>query len=685
MDSSGGRREIVEAICAQLERDNDQIRWCAVKALGRLEAQDVLPTLAASLRHDPDPDVRMEIATVLGAWGRTDAVAALIAALNDDADDDVRLQACRALARIQDPRAAEALINCLAVHDALSLDHWDTGDDIDFSVIWELQREALDGLARIGGTDAVEAIIQLLHTEDDADLQGLGLRGLAAIGSQRAFEVVIEQLQRGSRTARQQAAAALASVMHESVIPPLLTALEDEEADVRIAAGWSLRSKAVPATFPALIKLLQDPEASVRGEAVAITANLSAPAVATPLIRTAYDPDRTVQQRAIEALGERCEIRASANLLALLARSQGDEVLANAVIKALGRIKPLEALEPLRQYLKSDALPPTARMQAVLALGEIAADTAGRLTSGELPQRLAAQWEEADPIDTLTDLVSSEDLQVAQAALLALSRIGGERAQTALVQALRGEISEPPCDTADAAPEAPFPTSTLEAIQAASIAEKHASNHTERRQQIRAYAAKILSEIDLPQARDLLRQAALDDSPQLRCAALPALGRASDDGEVVAIIAQNLGDASREARLAALQALAQMQSEDATPILLERLSIEPDALVKQRLLETIGHLGDWRATPMLITALNDEDRHVQRVALRALTDLADCSAITAVRPFLFAHGGTLWREALTTLQSLQDSEIAVYLLDVLRQPEQEECHGIAIEALASIC
>lgn len=668
----GSRCEIAEVIRGQLEADNDRTRWCAVKALGRLDAREALPGLMAALCHDPDPDVRMEAAAVLGAWSEPQAVDGLIDAINGDPDDDVRLQACRALGQIREPRAEQTLIDCLGADDAVGLVDWDTGDDIGFNVVWELQREALEGLARIGGEKAIEAAIRLLSEDDEDDLQGLGTRVLATIGGQRAAGFVVKQLEEGHRTARRQAAKALgyAQAPDETVIPPLLAALADAEPDVRIAAGWSLMSKAEAATYPALIKLLQDPDASVRGEAVRMVSGLSAPEVITPLIRLAYDLEPTVQQRAIQTLAERREPRAAAHLLALLTRSQENDVLANTLIKALGRINAFEVLEPLGKFLQSGRLPPTARMQAVLALGGIAA---------EAP---AAEPAEAGPIDILIGLIDDEDLRIGQAALLALSWAGGERAHAALINTFRGSIAEPACDAGDERPAPTFPTSTLEALQVAGAAGIKPEPAGAARWRLRACAARIIRDLDLPDTQVLFYHAARDKDPEFRCEAMLGLGRRGGDDDVMALLAGGLNDASREVRLAALQALAQMPPDDAVHLLLERLAIESDPLVKQRLLESAGRLGGRRALGELNNALDDEDRHVQCTALEALACLADSAAISAVRPLLFAHGGALWREALTTLQRLRDPEIVSRLVDTLRRPEQEDYHWIAVEALA---
>lgn len=137
-------------------------------------------------------------------------------------------------------------------------------------------------------------------------------------------------------------------------------------------------------------------------------------------------------------------------------------------------------------------------------------------------------------------------------------------------------------------------------------------------------------------------------------------------------------------RLAAIEALRRLAPEEALGLLTERLDAESDSMVMQRVIETLGALGDRRATASVIGKLRDDDRHVQRTALHALSCLGDRVAIEAVRPLLFAHGGELWRETVHTLQSLNDPDLCSFLLATLSQPDSEEHHGIAIEALAEL-
>ncbi len=131
--------------------------------------------------------------------------------------------------------------------------------------------------------------------------------------------------------------------------------------------------------------------------------------------------------------------------------------------------------------------------------------------------------------------------------------------------------------------------------------------------------------------------------------------------------------------------LGQLQPDDITDRLLERLALESDPLVKPYLLEAAGRLGDQRVTAPLIASLDDDDRHVQRAALEALAHSTErIAAIAAVHPSLFVHGGIRWREALVTLQRLNDPDLLTYVLDVLSNPEREEDHWIAIDVLAEM-
>lgn len=245
MEMVDSRYEVIEVICAQLKQDNDRTRWSAVKSLGRIGACEAIPVLTAHLHSDPDPDVRMEIASALGKLNAHSAVDALIATLRGDPNEDVRIQACRALGQLPSPRSVEALIDYLTGEGLQERDAWEIDDEIDYGASWEIQRVALEGLGAIGDERAVEAIVQCIASDDLDDLEELGFRVLGEIGGKRAVDFVLDKLREGRPRTRCRAARALAKVDDPMVREPLIDALKDPEPDVRLAAGWALAARHV--------------------------------------------------------------------------------------------------------------------------------------------------------------------------------------------------------------------------------------------------------------------------------------------------------------------------------------------------------------------------------------------------------------------------------------------------------
>ncbi|MDP7523324.1 MAG: HEAT repeat domain-containing protein, partial [Arenicellales bacterium] len=98
MNAEPARDVVAAALRGVLERDNSLSRCCAVRALGRLQVddRDTLECLIALL-HDPDPDVRLDVAVMLGSSGQSEAVTPLVESLLNDPEGEVRIEAARAL------------------------------------------------------------------------------------------------------------------------------------------------------------------------------------------------------------------------------------------------------------------------------------------------------------------------------------------------------------------------------------------------------------------------------------------------------------------------------------------------------------------------------------------------------------------------------------------------------------
>jgi len=107
MDDAEARTRVVDALIRALGDPDEDVRWRAVGALGRIgDARAVEPLIRAL--GDPDEDVRREAAFALGMIGNARAVEPLIGAL-DDPNEWVRRQAAWALGEIGDARALPEL------------------------------------------------------------------------------------------------------------------------------------------------------------------------------------------------------------------------------------------------------------------------------------------------------------------------------------------------------------------------------------------------------------------------------------------------------------------------------------------------------------------------------------------------------------------------------------------------
>lgn len=182
----------------------------------------------------------------------------------------------------------------------------------------------------------------------------------------------------------------------------------------------------------------------------------------------------------------------------------------------------------------------------------------------------------------------------------------------------------------------------------------------------RAAAADVLcSPPDGERERALagIRVLADDEAPEVRFAAVAAIGQLCDvesvelvlarfsDGEPMVreaaiIAAGQLGDmrareplakalreATPEARFQAVVALAELAGEESLDDVIAALD-DPDAQVRGNAVSTVAELGDERAVPHLVRRLSDSDKSVRREAALALADFGD------------ARGASVLREAL---------------------------------------
>ena len=227
-------------LAALLSDPESGVRWKAAEALGKLGPPAVGP-LTESLKNG-NIDVRWMAAVALGDIADPAAIPPLVAALNDE-DTYVRSRAALALAAIGKP-AEEMLIATLS-----------TGCE---RVRWG----AALALGRIGGDDAVGALIGLFSDPDD-DVRRRAVSALGDAG-EAAIPALLEAIQTGGPYVREGVTAALSRIGRPAISALASALCTDNDPRVRLGATLALGRIGGPAAADILIEALEDEDEDVR-------------------------------------------------------------------------------------------------------------------------------------------------------------------------------------------------------------------------------------------------------------------------------------------------------------------------------------------------------------------------------------------------------------------------------------
>ena len=481
---------IIPALVRHLRDPHEHVRAIVVSTLGRLHAQETVPSVAA-LAQDPSDVVRQSVAEALGdlgssgpGRGRTQrglargrrskgrnfvrfmrwkkpsaparpsdpidlAVAALESALADESAP-VRIQAARALGRIG-PRASQVapgLIGLLNEADET------------------IRCQAAQALGEVGGgTGATVAALVELLDDASAPVKATAARALGALkeAAEQAVPALVALLQDREESVRTAAAEAIALVgpLDESATETLVEGLASPDNLVRAQTAEALGviGAAAEEAAPALVEAMEDSNDRVRAEAVEALGKIGEPAAAAAvpsLVRALGDEDNWVSAKAAEALGQMGE--ADGATIAALVQSLGHlspEVRRNAAL-ALGNLGTPGAATSTSLALEQAARDEDGdvRSQAILALGKIGCSTPAAV------EVVLKGFQDADPqvraaavasvgrcevpdegiLSGLAPLLEDANDQVKVEAIKVLAKLSG--ASTALVDGLCRRLRE---------------------------------------------------------------------------------------------------------------------------------------------------------------------------------------------------------------------------------------------------
>jgi HEAT repeat protein len=322
------------------------------------------------------------------------------------------------------------------------------------------------GLGLGSQDEADEALTALIGALDNDDplVREIAIETFHEIGPEaaRVKDALVQKLHLDpTARVRWQAARTLTRVAKEgkSVVPALITAIRDDDLDVRIMAISSLgqlREAALEAV-PALSQALGDDEDRVRQAAVAALVNVgpSSGAVVPPLLNVLKrDPEWRVRDATAAALGQLGPAAAAAVPALIEASLRDDEPnVRRECALALARVGVTETtvLTSLTQSLRHDKSW-FVREAAAKALGEIGPFAASAVTAlvearidpiemvrtavTESLGKIGADSRRS--VNVLTGLLADEYPRTREAALRSLGRFGTEaRAAVPLIIAIR--------------------------------------------------------------------------------------------------------------------------------------------------------------------------------------------------------------------------------------------------------
>jgi len=366
LEDHDDRRDIVRALVAAAESDEDAVASAAIDALDQL-GQDAIESLIASMADvDFDegaadwarakaftqalsaeiPELRMAAANALGEVGDADTVPRLTNRF-EDPDPRVRARAARACGQIGDARATDALTGLLSDPKA------------------GVRREAAESLGRIGNRQALQALLSL-YQDDSEVVRRIAVAGFGKFDTDRPVEALVEALGDPSPAVRRTAVYALIELLanvpteqsHEiretvvaelsagdaSVVEPLVEILEEStQVAQRRNTAWLLgrvtEDDPDRAVVDALVDALADDDPMTSQFAATSLAAVGGDRVERKLLSVAEDRDAAadVRGQAVFALGKVGGERAKRRLETMLEETD-DETVRKQTFSALSKL-----------------------------------------------------------------------------------------------------------------------------------------------------------------------------------------------------------------------------------------------------------------------------------------------------------------------------------------------------------
>jgi HEAT repeat protein len=464
-------------------------------------------------------------------------------------DEEVRLRATQSMANT--PHDVSALANALSDRS------------------WRVRRAAAQGMARAGGQQAVDTLIEALreHHRDPAVLNS----ALTALARSR-----------------------------EDVVGAVIALLTLEDAAVRTYAALALGLLEDSRGVPPLIGMLNDPDVNVRYHVIEALGRIGDSSAVDDLVRVALSRDFFLSFAALDALALIGEPSVARALVPLLQ----DDALREPTAQCIGALGDASLAEPLTRLIT-----PTFPDVAVLARALAAIDA--RLTRLDpTDQELGDVVRQAAPERTaqrLIDRLEKANDADAEAIAVVLAWLDAPEVDAALARLLRREAIRARVGDILSRRGSRAMDALLSAMREGDPGVQHV-------------CAVALGRIggDKP-VPELIRL--LQGEPEVAIAAAGALGAIGARGAFQPLLAK-LGSPHAMVRQAAVSALNSIGHRDMEWAIATRLT-DPDPKVRESAARVAGYFGYPSALAPLLELTRDDDENVRRAAIEHVANYDD--------------------------------------------------------------
>ena len=378
---------LVVALASDQNRDHQEVREAAGKALLSLAPTDVSPLTETLSAASTSSEARCELVDLLGRLGKPQAFDAVAQMVRDE-DVRVRRVSARCLSGLDPERAGAVLCRCLTDRDGhvRAYAARGLGSLLSRQALPQLiplfedpcdvvRQAAIWAVATIGGEEAIDGVKGLSALLDDPypDVRQAATQALAVIGDATAMEVLVAACLSHGEDRQLPAIRALGSAPQSDQANEALGQLLLAGApQVCVEALRSLSARGCQASEAQIATALQSQESGVRRAAVKLVAHQPGPGASARLIKLfEEDSDPRVRCECARGLGQLNAPEAVSVFTCFLQKASPDTIVAIAVIEALGRIGDPSASHTLDLWAGAeDTEIAEAARRAIEALGE---------------------------------------------------------------------------------------------------------------------------------------------------------------------------------------------------------------------------------------------------------------------------------------------------------------------------